>query len=62
MANHILVVRTALNQLQVAKVKLHNVFFTVPVAQRMMYIAHSRQLRQQSGKDRRNKVAHSERL
>ena len=49
-------------QLQVAKVKLHNVFFTVPVAQRMMYIAHSRQLRQQSGKDRRNKPGGTMRL
>lgn len=42
--------------------KLYNIFFTVPVVQRMMYIAHSRQLRQQGGKeDKRNKVAQGER-
>ena len=55
--------RTAFNQLQVAKMKLYNIFFTVPVVQRMMYIAHSRQLRQQGGKeDKRNKVAQGEKV
>lgn len=41
-------------QLQVAKTKLYNIFFIIPMAQRMMYIAHSRQLRK-AGKTRHNK-------